>query len=41
VNFDYENGVYIVPEIVERGYLAIGKQRASFTRKETTGGPQE
>jgi type IV secretory pathway VirB9-like protein len=41
VNFDYENGVYIVPEIVERGYLAIGKQRASFTRKETAGSPQE
>jgi type IV secretory pathway VirB9-like protein len=41
VNFDYENGVYIVPEIVERGYLAIGKQRASFERKEAAGGPQE
>lgn len=38
VNFDYENGVYIVPEIVDRGYLAIGKQRARFERRSQGGG---
>ena len=30
INFDYENGVYIVPEILDHGYLAIGKERVSF-----------
>jgi type IV secretion system protein VirB9 len=38
VNFDYENGVYIIPEIVARGYLAIGKQRVSFERRDQAGG---
>jgi type IV secretory pathway VirB9-like protein len=38
VNFDYENGVYIVPEIVDRGYLAIGRKRVSFERRNETGG---
>jgi type IV secretion system protein VirB9 len=38
VNFYYENGVYIVPEIVDRGYLAIGKQRVRFERKRAAGG---
>jgi len=33
VNFDLENGVYIVPKILDRGYLAIGKQKVSFERK--------
>lgn len=38
VNFDFENGVYIVPEIVNRGYLVIGKQKVSFRRREQDGG---
>jgi len=33
VNFDFQNGVYIIPEIVDRGYLAVGKKKASFERK--------
>jgi len=33
VNFDFENGVYIIPEIVDRGYLAVGKKKASFEHK--------
>ena len=32
VNFDLENGVYIVPKIVDSGYLAVGKKHASFQR---------
>lgn len=32
INFDLDNGVYIVPKIMNAGYLAIGKKRISFTR---------
>ena len=38
VNFDFENGVYIIPEIVDRGYLVIGKQKVSFKRREESKG---
>jgi len=30
VNFQVEHGVYVVPKVMERGYLAIGKQRLPF-----------
>jgi len=30
VNFQVEHGVYIVPKVLESGYLAIGKQRWPF-----------
>src|SRR5581483_2605564 len=30
VNFDYRNGVYVVGKILNRGYLAIGKQKLDF-----------
>jgi type IV secretion system protein VirB9 len=30
VNFQVENGVYVVSKVLESGYLAIGKQRLSF-----------
>ena len=33
VNFDLQNGVYIIPKILDRGYLAIGKLKVSFERK--------
>lgn len=39
VNFDFENGVYIIPEIVDKGYLVIGKQKVSFRRHRQDGGP--
>jgi len=32
INFDLENGVYIIPKIVDTGYLAIGKKKVTFTR---------
>ena len=32
INFDLENGVYIIPKIVDVGYLAIGKKKVNFTR---------
>ncbi|HKW19565.1 MAG TPA: TrbG/VirB9 family P-type conjugative transfer protein [Terriglobales bacterium] len=33
INFDLENGVYIVPKIVDDGYLAVGKKRVTFHRQ--------
>ena len=33
VPFQVENGVYIVPKIVDSGYLAVGKKKLSFTRQ--------
>ena len=30
VNFQVEHGVYIVPKVLERGYLAIGKRKLVF-----------
>ncbi len=42
VNFDLENGVYVVPKIVDDGYLAVGKKRVSFHRQlAKTTDPQE
>ena len=32
INFDLQNGVYIIPEIVDAGYLTIGKKKVTFTR---------
>jgi type IV secretion system protein VirB9 len=33
VNFQVEQGVYVVPKVLERGYLAIGKHRLLFESK--------
>jgi type IV secretion system protein VirB9 len=33
VNFQLQNGVYIVPKIVNNGYLAIGKKKLFFARR--------
>jgi type IV secretion system protein VirB9 len=33
VSFQLENGVYIVPKIVDAGYLAVGKRKLNFTRQ--------
>ena len=32
VNFDLESGVYIVPKVLDSGYLVIGKKRVTFNR---------
>jgi type IV secretion system protein VirB9 len=34
VPFQVEHGIYIVPKVLERGYLAIGKQRVFFAQVE-------
>ena len=33
INFDLENGVYIIPKIVDAGYLVVGKKKVTFTRQ--------
>jgi type IV secretory pathway VirB9-like protein len=33
VSFQFENGVYIIPKIVDSGYLALGKKRLTFARQ--------
>ena len=33
VPFQVENGVYVVPKIVDSGYLAVGKKKLNFTRQ--------
>ena len=33
VSFQFENGVYIVPKIVDAGYLAVGKKKLTFSRQ--------
>src|SRR5437588_4078140 len=32
VNFDLRDGVYIIPKVVDKGYLSIGKHRLDFER---------
>jgi type IV secretion system protein VirB9 len=32
ISFQFENGVYIAPKIIDTGYLAIGKKKLSFAR---------
>ena len=32
INFELQNGVYIVPKIVDTGYLAVGKKKLAFSR---------
>jgi type IV secretion system protein VirB9 len=34
INFDLANGVYIVPKIVDNGYIAIGKKKLAFSRQQ-------
>lgn len=38
VNFDFEDGIYIIPEIVNEGYIVVGKKRVSFERQDQDGG---
>jgi type IV secretion system protein VirB9 len=33
VNFDYGNGIYIVPKIIDSGYLVVGKKHVTFNRQ--------
>ena len=37
VNFEVQNGTYVVPKVLERGYLALGAQKLQFQTRETKG----
>jgi len=39
INFELANGVYVIPKIVDQGYLALGKKRLSFQREVRTTAP--
>lgn len=32
INYDFANGLYTIPKIIDAGYLAIGKQKLNFFR---------
>jgi hypothetical protein len=34
VDFRYDNGLYVVSKIVDRGYLAIGRRKLVFSRQD-------
>jgi type IV secretory pathway VirB9-like protein len=34
INFDFANGLYTVPKLLQNGYVAIGKARVDFHREE-------
>jgi len=33
INFQFENGVYIAPKVIDDGYLVIGTKKATFKRR--------
>ena len=33
IAFQFENGVYVAPKIIDTGYLAIGKKKLPFARR--------
>ena len=37
VNFKVENGTYVVPKVLDRGYLAIGGQKLEFQTRDVKG----
>lgn len=34
INFQFQNGLYLVPKVLDSGYLTIGKKRLNFERAE-------
>ncbi len=36
ISFQFENGVYIAPKIIDTGYLAVGKKKLPFARRVST-----
>ena len=33
MNFQVEHGTYVVPKVIDRGYLALGKARFEFQQE--------
>ncbi len=34
INFELRDGTYVIPKVVDRAYLEIGKKRMNFVRRE-------
>lgn len=34
INFQFENSTYVIPQVIDKGYLEIGKHKLTFERKE-------
>ena len=34
INFELRDGTYVIPKVVDRAYLEIGKKRMDFVRRE-------
>ncbi len=34
INFDLVNGTYIIPKILDSGYLTIGKKKLALSRQQ-------
>jgi type IV secretion system protein VirB9 len=32
VNFELSNGVYVIPKVLDQGYLALGQKKLTFVR---------
>jgi type IV secretion system protein VirB9 len=33
LNFQVQNGTYVIPKVLERGYLSLGKERFEFVQE--------
>jgi hypothetical protein len=33
ISFQFENGMYIAPKVIDTGYLAIGNKKLNFSRR--------
>ena len=33
INFQFENGTYVIPKVLDNGYLAVGKKKLRFARR--------
>jgi type IV secretory pathway VirB9-like protein len=33
INYEFRNGTYIIPKVMENGYVELGKKKMDFTRK--------
>ena len=34
INFEYQNGLYVVNKVLSDGYFAIGKQKLAFSKQD-------
>jgi type IV secretion system protein VirB9 len=41
ITFQLKDGTYVIPTVVDKGYLEIGKHKLEFQRKAQTGVPAD